>query len=277
MKILCIGDVVSREGVELLERRLPRLRREFQADAVIVNGENSALGNGIDLAAYEAIMAAGADVVTGGNHSFQKKSALELHEEQKRIIRPANATAYTAGRGEITLDFGRERLRVINLSGSLYMNECENPFECVQRLLQGETDGNRENYGWQRMPDGGVIDTSAVTVVDFHAEATSEKRALGFFLDGHVSLVFGTHTHVQTNDAQILPCGTRYITDIGMTGAKTAVLGKAVECCVNNFRYPRERSKITDGRGACILSGVFASIDPVSKKCTDIRLVSVDK
>ena len=181
MKILCIGDVVSREGVELLERRLPRLRREFQADAVIVNGENSALGNGIDLVAYEAIMAAGADVVTGGNHSFQKKSALELHEEQKRIIRPANATAYTAGRGEITLDFGRERLRVINLSGSLYMNECENPFECVQRLLQGETDGNRENYGWQRMPDGGVIDTSAVTVVDFHAEATSEKRALGFF------------------------------------------------------------------------------------------------
>ncbi len=277
MRILCIGDVVSREGVEILERSLPRLRREFEADAVIVNGENSALGNGVELAAYEAIMAAGADVVTGGNHSFQKKSAFELHEEQKRIIRPANATAVTAGRGELTLDFGRERLRVINLSGSLYMSECENPFGCVQRLLQGETDNRQENYGWISAPDGDVIDTDAVTVVDFHAEATSEKRALGFFLDGRVSLVFGTHTHVQTNDAQILPCGTGYITDIGMTGVKNAVLGKSVECCVHNFRYPDERRKITDGKGRCILSGIFANIDPVSKKCTDIRLVSVDK
>lgn len=257
MRLLCIGDVVSQEGVEFLAENLPQLRRRYRADAVIVNGENSALGNGVDLRSYEAIMSAGADVVTGGNHSFQKKSAFDLHEEQNRIIRPANVREYTAGRGEITLDFGRERLRVINLSGTLYMRECENPFEYVQRLLE-EQDG-------------------AVTVVDFHAEATSEKRAMGFFLDGRVSLVYGTHTHVQTNDAQILQSGTGYITDIGMTGVKNAVLGKAVECCVHNFRYPDDRMKISDGRGGCILCGVFAEIDAQSKKCTDIQLITVDK
>lgn len=256
MRILCIGDVVSREGVDFLRRHLPRLRREYRADAIIVNGENSALGNGVDLSSYEAIMAAGADIVTGGNHSFQKKSASDLHDEQKRILRPANLIDTDAGRGEITLDFGRVRLRVINLSGSLFMRECKNPFEYVEKLLKSGGD--------------------AVTVVDFHAEATSEKRALGFFLDGRVSLVFGTHTHVQTNDAQILPGGTGYVTDIGMTGVKNSVLGKAIDCCVNNFYKPDERMKISDGKGDCILCGVFADIDEKSKKCTDIRLVTVD-
>ena len=255
MRILCIGDVVSTPGTEYLARALPRLRRELKPDAVIVNGENSARGNGIDIAAYNAIMSAGADVVTGGNHSFQKSTAFDLHEEQKRLIRPANVTGFNAGRGEITLDFGRERLRVINLSGSLFMNTCQNPFECIDFMLR--------------------TDDGAVTVVDFHAEATSEKRALGYFADGRVSLVFGTHTHVQTNDAQILPGGTGYVTDIGMTGACRSVLGKGVECCVNNFRFPDRRMPITDGFGDCMLCGVVADIDSKTRRCTDIRLVRI--
>jgi len=257
MRILCIGDVVSGEGVEYLAKMLPRLKREYNTDAVIVNGENSAFGNGIDRESYEGILAAGADIVTGGNHSFQKKSAFDLHDEQKRLLRPANIPGFDAGVGEITLDLGRARLRVVNLSGSLFLSECDNPFEYVNRLLDDESD--------------------CITVVDFHAEATSEKRAMGFFLDGRVSLVYGTHTHVQTNDAQILPNGTGYVTDIGMTGVRDSVLGKAVECCVNNFRFPDNRMRISDGKGDCILTGVFAQIDETTKKCVNIELVNIDK
>lgn len=256
MRILCIGDVVSQEGIDFLCEKLPRLKRQYQPDAVIVNGENSARGNGIDEYAYEQIISAGADVVTGGNHSFQKKTAGALHEEKKRLIRPANMPDNVAGRGELILDFCRFRLRVINLSGSLCMSECINPFEYVQKLLETDTD--------------------AVTVVDFHAEATSEKQALGYFLDGRVSLVYGTHTHVQTNDARILPKGTGYMTDIGMTGVRDSVIGKAIECCVHNFRFPDQRMQISNAKGSCILCGVFAQIDEKSKKCTDISPVFVD-
>lgn len=254
MKILCIGDVVSYEGAEYLCRNLSRLRRKYGADAVIVNGENSALGNGIDKASYDMIMSAGADIVTGGNHSFQKKTASDLHEEQKRLIRPANV--FTDGRGEIILDMGRTRLRVINLSGTLYMSECENPFVCIGEMLERDTD--------------------CITVVDFHAEATSEKRAMGFFVDGKVSLIYGTHTHVQTNDAQILKGGTGYVTDIGMTGVKDSVLGKGIECCVHNFVTPTERMRITDAKGNCMLNGVFAEIDERTKKCLSIELINID-
>ncbi len=258
MKILCIGDVVSHEGALYLCKHLPRLRREYGADAVIVNGENSALGNGIDKTSYDMIMQAGADIVTGGNHSFQKqKTAGDLHDEQKRLLRPVNVTEFKDGRGDIVLDMGRTSLRVINLSGSLFMkNECENPFVCVDQLLKNNT--------------------NCIIVIDFHAEATSEKRAMGFYLDGRVSLVYGTHTHIQTNDAQILNGGTGYVTDIGMTGVKHSVLGKAVECCVNNFVKPQERMRITDAKGGCMLNGIFAEFDDITKKCIDIRLINID-
>ena len=252
MRLLCIGDIVSREGVEALERTLPRLKREYSPDAVIVNGENAALGNGIGAAAYRAIMAAGADVVTGGNHSFQKRAAADLHDEEKRLLRPANLPE-APGRGELTLDLGRQRLRVISLSGSLFMSECVNPFEYMD----------------------GVLDEGAVTVVDFHAEATSEKRALGFYLDGRVSLVFGTHTHVRTADAQILPRGTGYITDIGMTGVRDSVLGKDAQVCVRNFRWPGDRQPTRDAKGECVLSGIFAEIG-TDKKCARIEAFTVD-
>lgn len=257
MRILCIGDVVSQEGVEFLSARLWELKRRYRPNAVIVNGENSARGNGIDEYAYRQIIDAGADIVTGGNHSFQKKTAALLHEESKRLIRPANLINYSAGKGVLLLDFGRYRLRVINLSGSLCMTECLNPFEYAQRLIETDSD--------------------AITVVDFHAEATSEKQAMGYFLDGRAALVYGTHTHVQTNDARILPKGTGYMTDIGMTGVRDSVIGKAIECCVHNFRFPDQRMQISDAKGSCMLCGLFAQIDEKSKKCTDIRPVLVDK
>lgn len=257
MKILCIGDVVSKTGAEFLLEKLPRLKRLVGADITIVNGENSALFNGINKVSFDMIMSAGADVVTGGNHSFQKKDASELHDSEKRLLRPANIPCFDGGRGELTLELGACTLRVINISGTLFMKEeCQNPFEFIEKLL--ETDNN------------------AVTVVDFHAETTAEKRAMGYFLDGKVSLVFGTHTHVQTNDAQILPCGTGYITDLGMTGIKHSVLGKGIKSCVHNFRYPDDRVKIEDDDGECILSGIVADIDISTKKCTHIETVNID-
>ena len=257
MKILCIGDIVSHDGAEYLCRKLPHLRREYGADAIIVNGENSALGNGIDKTSYDMIMSAGADVVTGGNHSFQKRTAGDLHDEEKRLIRPANVKCFDSGKGEILLDMGRYKLHIINLSGSLYMKEeCENPFVCAENML--------ENY------------TDCINIVDFHAEATSEKQAMGFFLDGKASLVYGTHTHIQTNDAQILDGGTGYVTDIGMTGVKKSILGKALACCINNFVNPENRMRIEDAKGQCQLCGVFAEIDEKTKKCTHIELINID-
>ena len=253
MKILCIGDVVSHEGIDCLFNTLPRLKQKYSPDCVIVNGENSALGNGIDKISYDLLMSAGADVITGGNHSFQKQTAADLHDSEKRLIRPANVTGFDAGQWEIKLDFGREVLRVINLSGSLYMSECQNPFEFIENALSR--------------------DKNCVTVIDFHAEATSEKKAMGQFVDGRASLVFGTHTHVQTNDACILPQGTGYITDIGMTGVEYSVLGKDSKVCIHNFRYPDDRMKIKDAQGKCVLNGIFAETDPVTKKCIRIETI----
>lgn len=257
MKILCIGDVVSHDGINCLLHTLPRLKAKFHPDCVIVNGENSALGNGIDKISYDMIMDAGADIVTGGNHSFQKRTAADLHDSAKRLLRPGNVIGFNAGEWQITLDYGRETLRVINLSGSLFMSECTNPFEFLEKALEHNK--------------------NCVTVVDFHAEATSEKQALGYFADGRVSLVFGTHTHVQTNDACILPGGTGYITDVGMTGVGYSVLGKDREVCVHNFRYPDDRQKIKDAEGTCVLNGVFIETDPVTKKCIRIETIKTGR
>ena len=258
MRILFIGDVVDIKGAEFVKDRLPRLKRELKADIVIVNGENSARYNGIDKNSYELIMDGGADIVTGGNHSFQRPNASELHDECKRLVRPANIPCFKGGKGEILLDMGRVTLRVINLSGTLFMKEeCENPFEYMDAAVSREK--------------------NAITVVDFHAETTGEKRAMGFFLDGKVSLVVGTHTHVQTNDAQILEGGTGYITDLGMTGAKHSVLGKDATVCIHNFMHPDKRLKIKDAEGDCIMSGIVADIDIATKKCTYIEAINIDK
>lgn len=254
MKLICIGDIVSKEGVQYLTKKLSTLKRQYGADIVIVNGENSALGNGIDKNSFDAIMAAGADIVTGGNHSFQKRTAQDLHDDEKRLLSPANLP--DCSRGEIILDLGRSRLRVINLSGALFLSECKNPFEYMQKALERDVD--------------------AITVLDFHAEASGEKRAMGLMLDGKVSLVYGTHTHVQTNDAQILPLGTGYVTDIGMTGVKNSVIGKDAEVCVHNFLYPNERLPVKDAKGGCILSGIYAEIDEATKKCVDLQLINID-
>lgn len=256
MRLLCLGDVVSRLGVEAVEEALPRLKQKYRPHAVIINGENSSVGNGIDARSAERLFAAGADVITGGNHSFQRKGSEEFHEETRALLRPANWCGDPFGTGEYRLDLGAYDLRVISLQGSLFMNKCENPFLFLDQLLEKGTPRD-------------------LTVVDFHAEATAEKQALAWHCDGRIALLFGTHTHVQTNDARILPQGTGYLTDIGMCGARDSVLGKKPEPCIHNFLDPENRMRIEDGEGPAIINGLYAEIDEKTKKCNYIELITI--
>jgi len=257
MRLLCIGDIVSLEGREMLFGTLPALKREYRPDFVIVNGENAALGNGIDRGSMEEILSAGADVITGGNHSLQKPSAAEVLEDMEMLLRPENL-GNTFGRGWYRVEGLKKDLLVINLQGMLYLPENENPFVCVDRII-------REN-----------ATSRGIIVVDFHAEASSEKRAMGYHLDGKVSLVFGTHTHVPTADETVLPRGTGYITDIGMTGVEQSILGKAVEPALHNFIHwgdPDQRAKTQDAKGKSMLCGIFAEIDEQTGTCTHIERI----
>ena len=244
----------------MLRAHLPRLRREHQVDFCIVNGENAAMGNGIDRSSMEEIIFAGADVVTGGNHSFQKKGSDDVLEEMQLLLRPANSPGIY-GRGFCRVDTWNYSILVINLQGMLYLPEGDNPFVCVSRLLEE-----------QSRPED-------IIVVDFHAEASSEKQAMGYHLDGKVSLVFGTHTHVLTADEQILPGGTGYITDIGMTGVRDSILGKAIEPALHNFIHwgdPTARQKTRDAHGRMRLTGIVAQIDDKSKKCVAIERLCIE-
>lgn len=218
MKIFCVGDVVSRVGREMLHNHLRRIIEEYDISLTIINGENLSHGRGMSRRTYEEMMDCGVDGFTLGNHSWDCKDISKLMMYNKNIIRPANFSSRCPGKGSMLLT-ARNGLRVgvINLSGQTYMNPCSCPFESAEReikSLKKETD---------------------IILVDFHAEATSEKQAMGWYLDGKVSAVFGTHTHVQTSDEMILPSGTGYITDLGMTGAVFSILGMERKPVIERF------------------------------------------
>lgn len=249
MRVVFIGDVVGGLGCEALTAVLPALRSDYRADLAIVNGENSAEGNGIDARSAQAIYDAGADVITTGNHSFRKNSILEEYERRDTLLRPANFGGYLPGKGVCELDFGSFKAAVVNLIGTTFMQPADNPFACVEELLK--------------------TITAKIVIVDFHAEATSEKRAMGFFLAGKVSAVFGTHTHVRTADEEIID-GTGYITDVGMTGAHNSVLGVDKDVIIERFLtyYPK---KHVGASGECDVCGVFAEFDNKSGKCVSLE------
>lgn len=208
MNILAVGDVVGAPGCDFLARHLPSLKRMRGVELCIVNGENSAPGNGITPDSARRIFDSGADIITTGNHVYRRSEVYSFLDDREDIARPINFHSGNPGRGMVFADMGRLRAAVINVMGVVSMNVhgLANPFDAVERALELARD-------------------CRVIIVDFHAEATSEKRAMGFFLDGRASAVFGTHTHVLTADEQVLPGGTGYITDIGMTGPKDSVLG----------------------------------------------------
>ena len=252
MKLLAIGDVCSPCGVRALLHTLPMLKKEFNADAVIVNGENSALGNGITPQSAMDIFAAGADVITGGNHSLRRAEILPLLDSNPFLLRPHNMES-ESGSGYCFLDMGRTNLAVLNISGQIYLDRvnASNPFLCADALIERA-----------------ISDGAKHIFVDFHAEATSEKRAMGYYLDGKVTAIFGTHTHVQTSDAQILPHGTGYITDLGMTGPKESVLGVKTEIIINRLR-DGDQSKFEFAEGQCIISGCLFETEPLSPLCAN--------
>lgn len=256
MKLLMIGDVVSQPGCEAVRRCLPALKRHFGADVTIVNGENSAVGNGILPSSAESLFTSGADVITTGNHAFKRREIYDYFMEHEQIIRPANFPSGAPGNGVYRYDGGSYSVLVINLQGTSYMEPITNPFYAVDRILKEE-------------------DKATFTIVDFHAEATGEKKALGFYLDGRVSAVFGTHTHVQTADEEILPGGTAYLTDVGMTGPHLSALGVKPSCVIERLttclptRFEVERDV------PCRMDGVFADFDKKTGKCTQINRFSV--
>ena len=246
MRLLFLGDVVGRSGRKAVLSTLPSLRKRYALDFVIVNGENSAGGFGITEQILLDLLDAGADVVTLGNHAFDQKDALVFINRHDRLIRPLNFPAETPGRGASVIKArnGAEVL-VMNALGRIFMNELDCPFRAIDTELTA-----------CRLGEG-----ADVIFIDFHAEATSEKQALGVFVDGRVSCVVGTHTHSPTSDQRILPGGTAYMSDAGMCGDYNSVLGMDATEPVNRFvsRIPRERFEPATGEAT--VSGLAVDID----------------
>lgn len=254
MNILAIGDVVGSIGCRFLRSHLPAIKKMKAIDLVIVNGENSADGNGLTPVSVRHLLDSGADVVTSGNHSFRRRESYDLYDSCESLLRPANFPASAPGRGYCIVDMGRIQVGVINLMGVVYMESMESPFDCADRILA------------EKLPK--------ITLVDFHAEATGEKRSLAYYLDGRVSAVYGTHTHVQTADECILPKGTGYLSDLGMTGPVNSVLGVKPELVIRKMRTKMPvRFDLADGD--CCINGAIFQIDEQTGKTISIERLNI--
>ena len=218
MRILALGDIVGPSTVEEAGKRLWQYRTENKIDFTIANGENASKGNGLDIDSAKALLERGVDVITGGNHIWQKHSLRAFLDSSNNIIRPLNFPKTSVGNGYTTVDCQGYKILVMNVSGTIYMESLSCPFDAVEGVLERE-DGNYD-----------------ISLLDIHAEATSEKYALARYFDGKISGIVGTHTHVPTADAQILPGGTGYITDLGMCGPKNSILGVKSEIIIEKLR-----------------------------------------
>ena len=254
MKILAIGDLIGNAGIQELSKRLPKIRKDKNIDFVIVNGENSAEGMGMTEKNFKDILAQNINVITMGNHTWGKKDIFKFIDHPK-LIRPANYPDGVVGKGYNIYNFRNKKIAVINLIGRVDMNVLsENPFIIAKKIIE-----KIENQ----------VD---IIVVDFHAEATAEKIAMGNYLDGKATIVYGTHTHVQTADEQILPKETGYISDIGMTGPKNSVIGMDIKASIKRFETTLpERYRIATGE--CKLNGVIFDIDDETNKVKNIERV----
>lgn len=252
--LLFIGDVVGKAGCDFLASKLSGIKRLYDIDVTVVNGENSAQGNGITRYSADSIVRAGADIITTGNHAFRRKEDLDIFDEDY-IIRPANyPEGGCVGKGVCILDMGAYSVAFVNLMGTVYMDPLDNPFTKIDEILEQISVPN--------------------IFVDFHAEATSEKKAMGFHLAGRVSGVFGTHTHVQTADECILNGKTAYITDVGMTGPEHSCLGVEVQPAVDRLRF-RVPVRFKEAEGECFLCGIVASFDEKNGKTHKIERIIV--
>ncbi|MBR5235877.1 MAG: TIGR00282 family metallophosphoesterase [Clostridia bacterium] len=252
MNILAIGDIVGDAGTEMFLSNIDELKRQYAVDFCIVNGENACTGNGISRKKAEQLLEGGADVLTMGNHTFRQKEAAGLLAHNERIIRPLNYPAGTPGRGAYVYNAGGVRIGVVNLLGRIYMDYLDCPFQAVDKALESLK--------------------ADLIFVDFHAEATSEKISMGWYLDGRVTAMFGTHTHVQTADAWVLPKGTGYITDLGMTGPIYSCLGVKKEITLERFKtcIP-QRFEFADGKSR--LCGALFCVDEATGKTLEVKSI----
>jgi len=254
MNILAIGDVVGSVGCNFLRAHLPQLKKSKGIDLVIANGENSADGNGLTPVSAQFLFDSGVDVITTGNHSFRRRESYELYDSCEYLLRPANYPSSAPGKGFCIVDMGRIQVGIINLMGVVYMESLESPFDVADRLL--------------------TSDMPKITLIDFHAEATGEKRSFGYYLDGRVSAVFGTHTHVQTADACVLPNGTGYLSDLGMTGPINSVLGVKSELVIQKMRTKMPvRFDLADGN--CQMDCALLDIDEKTGKTISIVRIQI--
>lgn len=256
MKILFIGDIVGEPGRRAVKELLPKLRERHGLDFVIANGENSAGGSGITPKTAAEIYSAGVDAITSGDHLWDQKEVLELLASEKRFVRPLNYPPETPGQGAVVLQNGSQSpVAVVNAQGRTFMPVLENPFLVVPPVIAR------------------LREQTKVIFVDFHAEATSEKIAFARLLDGQVSAVVGTHTHVQTADEQIFPGGTAFLSDAGFTGPQESVLGREIEPVVKRFltgmpqRFEVARSRV-------MLHGVLVQVDGTGGRATHIERVA---
>lgn len=257
MRILLIGDIVGNGGVDYLKNKLGKIKSEYKADFVVANAENATpVGKGLSREVAHTLYNCGADVLTMGNHIFNNKEIFSLFDDDFPVVRPANLPLMTKGSGYFITDVNGYKVAVINLMGRVYMNSIDCPFRAADTVLE-----------W-------IKDEADIIVVDFHAEATSEKIAMGYYLDGRVSVVFGTHTHVQTADEKILKNGTAYITDIGMTGSHEGVLGVKKEIIIDKFltSMPQKHEIVNDSP---MLNGMLVDIDESTGKAVYVERLQI--
>ena len=252
--ILAVGDAVASHATSYLREKLWGIRKYHNIDFTVVNGENSADGNGMLPQSADAIIEAGADAVTGGNHSFRRREVYTYLDDSKCCIRPANMPSSAPGYGSCIIDAGGKRVLVINLLGTVYMDPIESPFTCADKILEA----NKGKYDY--------------AVVDIHAEATSEKAALARYLDGRVSIVVGTHTPVATADEQILPMKTGFITDLGMVGVTDSILGVKSELIIEKF-LTHMPVRFDQATGEVSASGAIFTLDKSSGKCINVQRI----
>lgn len=260
VKILCVGDVVGAAGRALVQKVVPNFKRQHAIDCVIINGENSAHdGRGITEKNVRFFKHNGADVITTGNHVWAKKEIYNYFDKNTDLIRPANFPTGVPGQGMTFFTTARgDTIAVINLQGRVFMREMLNcPFRTADSLL---------TYAKSK---------ASIIIVDFHAETSAEKQALGFYLDGKVSALFGTHTHVQTADERMLPHGTAFITDIGMTGSLNSMIGMKKESVINNFLLQMPSKFEVETASPLVLCGIVLTIDAQSGKATAIERVRI--
>jgi metallophosphoesterase (TIGR00282 family) len=275
LRLIAIGDVVGEPGLLALERELPGLVRSNDADFTVVNGENAADGFGMTGENLHRILLAGADVVTSGNHVWEKRDFWPFLDSEERLLRPGNYPGKSPGRGWTIRQKAGAAWLVINLQGREYMSALDCPFRAFDEIIEA---GRKAAAALYTADAAGSAAGEPLVVVDFHAESSREKEALGYYLDGRASVVVGTHTHVQTADERVLPKGTGYITDLGMTGVQDAIIGMDKKICLDRARtqilYRMEVAKAAPDGSDCGVRGLIAEIDRQTGKAVSVKRIA---